>query len=138
MQDNALRTLGLARKAQKLAVGEEPAGVACRAGKARLLIVAQDAGEHTLRRAQSFCRAGKPPYLVVPLEKEALGGALGMNACALCAILDAALAKLFLEQLEGPEDWAPVLAELSRQIARTRQRKTEQKAHQKNVKFGKK
>ena len=59
-QEKALHLLGIARKANRLAIGEEPAGIACRSGKARLLLVAQDAGEHTVRRAQSFCRSGKP------------------------------------------------------------------------------
>ena len=59
-KNKALHLLGIARKANRLAIGEEPAGIACRSGKARLLLVAQDAGEHTVRRAQSFCRSGKP------------------------------------------------------------------------------
>ena len=49
-QEKALHLLGIARKANRLAIGEEPAGIACRSGKARLLLVAQDAGEHTVRR----------------------------------------------------------------------------------------
>ena len=44
-QEKALHLLGIARKANRLAIGEEPAGIACRSGKARLLLVAQDAGE---------------------------------------------------------------------------------------------
>ena len=61
MEDKALRFLGLARRARLLEVGEEPVGIACRAGHARLLLIAQDAADHTFRRARSFCRSGKPP-----------------------------------------------------------------------------
>ena len=69
-QEKALHLLGIARKANRLAIGEEPAGIACRSGKARLLLVAQDAGEHTVRRAQSFCRSGKPAWMQVGFTKE--------------------------------------------------------------------
>lgn len=81
-----------ARRAS-LEIGEEPCGIACRSGKAKLLLIAHDAGDHTFRRARSYCRAGKPPYLCVPFTKDELGDALGCNACALCAILDAPFAK---------------------------------------------
>ena len=76
-----------------------PCGIACRSGKAKLLLIAHDAGDHTFRRARSYCRAGKHPYLCVPFTKDELGDALGCNACALCAILDAPFAKAFLEDL---------------------------------------
>lgn len=98
-QHKALMLLGLARKARKLEIGEEPCGIACRSGKAKLLLIAHDAGDHTFRRARSYCRAGKPPYLCVPFTKEELGNGLGCNACALCALTDAPFAKAFLEGL---------------------------------------
>ena len=69
-QHKALMLLGLARKARKLEIGEEPCGIACRSGKAKLLLIAHDAGDHTFRRARSYCRAGKPPYLCVPFTKD--------------------------------------------------------------------
>ncbi|MEI3132418.1 MAG: hypothetical protein V8S92_09280 [Oscillospiraceae bacterium] len=72
-QRKALLLLGLARKARKLEIGEEPCGIACRSGKAKLLLIAHDAGDHTFRRARSYCRAGKPPYLCVPFTKDELG-----------------------------------------------------------------
>ena len=37
-QHKALMLLGLARKARKLEIGEEPCGIACRSGKAKLLL----------------------------------------------------------------------------------------------------
>ncbi len=57
--DKALNYLALARKAGLIELGEEPAGAAARAQKARLIVVAQDAGDHTWRRANSFM-AGRP------------------------------------------------------------------------------
>ena len=69
-KSKALGYLGLARRGGRIAVGEEPCGAACRSSHARLLIVAEDAGDHTFRRARSFARTGKPLVLTVPFSKE--------------------------------------------------------------------
>ena len=54
MIDNILSTLGLALKAGKAEVGEEPVGAATRAKKARVVLLAQDAAASSVRRAMSF------------------------------------------------------------------------------------
>ena len=136
-QRKALLLLGLARKARKLEIGEEPCGIACRSGKAKLLLIAHDAGDHTFRRARSYCRAGKPPYLCVPFTKDELGDALGCNACALCAFTDPAFAKSFLEALGDPGH-DEILTQLTVQTQRVLKRRQEAQAHRKNVKTGKK
>ncbi len=136
-QEKALKLLGLARKARKLEIGEEPCAIACRSAKARLLLVAQDAGEHTVRRAASYCRTGKPVSIRAPYTKEELGNGLGCNACALCAMTDAPFAKAFLEAL-GDSQYEAALRELTRQTERLQKRRQEEKAHRKNVRFGKK
>ena len=138
-QQKALRLLGLARRARLLQIGEEPVGIACRSGKAKLLLVAKDAGDHTFRRARSFVSGSKCPYVCVPYTKDELGDGLGCNACALCAILDAPFAKAFLEDLpELAQQHEEILQELTRQTARVQKRRQEEKAHRKNVRFGKK
>ena len=53
-QEKALHLLGIARKANRLAIGEEPAGIACRSGKARLLLVAQGCKERPNRDLTRF------------------------------------------------------------------------------------
>ena len=53
-QQKALRLLGLARRARLLEIGEEPVGIVCRSGKAKLLLVAKDAGDHTFRRGTDW------------------------------------------------------------------------------------
>ena len=102
-QQKALRLLGLARRARLLEIGEEPVGIVCRSGKAKLLLVAKDAGDHTFRRARSFVSGSKCPYICAPYTKDELGNGLGCNACALCAFTDPAFAKSFLEALGDPE-----------------------------------
>ncbi len=136
-QQKALRLLGLARKARRLEIGEEPVGIACRSGKARLLLVARDAGDHTFRRARSFVSGSKCPYVCVPFTKDELGDGLGCNACALCALLDPAFAKSFLEAL-GEEEHDEILTQLTMQTQRMQKRRQEAEAHRKNVKMGKK
>ncbi|MBQ1263841.1 MAG: 50S ribosomal protein L7 [Oscillospiraceae bacterium] len=138
MREKSLKMLGLARRARLLEVGEEPVGIACRGSHARLLLIAKDAADHTFRRARSFCRTGKPPYLCVPFTKDELGSALGCNACALCCFTDPAFAKAFLETLNEGECPPEILAELTRQTQRVQKRRQEEKAHRNNVKHGKK
>ena len=138
MNDKALGLLGLARKARYVELGEEPAGASCRSQKARLLLVASDAGEHTVRRARSYCRSGKPVCIQAPFTKSALGGALGVSVCAICAVTDPALALAFVQALGEPERYAAALDELTRQTARVTKRRQEEKAHRNNIKHGKK
>ena len=57
MSDAALHLLGLARKGRRIEVGEEPVGGACRARKCKLLILAADAADNTVRRAEHFAEA---------------------------------------------------------------------------------
>lgn len=138
MNDKALGLLGLARKARYVELGEEPAGASCRSQKARLLLVASDAGEHTVRRARSYCRSGKPVCIQTPFTKSALGGALGVSVCAICAVTDPALALAFVQALGEPERYEAALDELTRQTARVTKRRQEEKAHRNNIKHGKK
>ena len=135
--DGLLRVLGLARRARLLEIGEEPVGIVCRSGKAKLLLVAKDAGDHTFRRARSFVSGSKCPYVCVPYTKDELGDGLGCNACALCAFTEPAFAKSFLEAL-GDETHADILAQLTVQTQRVQKRRQEAQAHRKNVKMGKK
>ena len=79
-RQRALNYLGLARRGNNIAIGEEPVGIACRGNHGRLLILAQDAADHTFRRARSFTQNGKPPMIRTPFTKEELGDALFMAA----------------------------------------------------------
>ena len=48
--DPILHLLGLAKKAGRLEIGEEPVGAAARAHQARVLLLAADAAPNTVRR----------------------------------------------------------------------------------------
>ena len=75
--DKLLNLIGLAKKAGKLEVGEEPVGAAARSKHARLILIASDAADNTRRRALHFGEAGECICLEIPPTKEDLGRALG-------------------------------------------------------------
>ncbi|MFR6058606.1 MAG: L7Ae/L30e/S12e/Gadd45 family ribosomal protein [Evtepia gabavorous] len=90
--DSIPSLLGLALRAGRLAVGEEPVGVACRCHKGYLLL-ASDAADNTIRRALHFCQAGKTICLTLPLTKQELGSGLGRASCAMLALTDVGFAR---------------------------------------------
>ena len=135
--DKARNYLSLARKAGRIELGEEPVGAAARAQKARLLVVASDAGDHTWRRAKSFVSGSDQPCIRVPFTKDELGQAVGRTSLALAALTDPALALAFVTALGEPEKYAGALQSLQVRTKRVQSRQAEARAHEKNVKKGK-
>ena len=135
--DKALNYLALARKAGRIELGEEPVGVAARAQKARLVVVAEDATDHTWRRAQSFVAGTEQICLRVPYNKDLLGQAVGRTSLALAAFTDPALALAFVKALGQPEKYSAALESLDKRTRRIQQRQKEAKAHEKNKRVGK-
>ena len=136
--DKAMNYVALAKKGRLIELGEEPVGAVTRALKAKLVIVASDAGDHTWRRAKSFVAGTSQQAIRLPHTKDELGLAVGRTSLAIAAFTDVALALAFLKALPEQEKHADVLAALQEQEARQKQRQKEAKAHQKNVRFGKK
>ena len=136
--DKALNYMALARKAGRIELGEEPVGAAARAQHARLVVVASDASDHTWRRAQSFVAGTEQQCIKVPFTKDQLGMAIGRSALALAAFTDPALALGFVKALGNPEKYAAEIASLDKRTQRIQQRQKEAKAHEKNLRTGKK
>ena len=67
--DPILHLLGLAKKAGRLEVGEEPVGALCRARQTKLVLLAADAAPNTSRRAAHFGQAGNVLWLALPFSK---------------------------------------------------------------------
>ena len=128
--DKALNYMALARKAGRIELGEEPVGAAARSQHARLVIVAQDAGDHTWRRAKSFVSGTEQLCIKVPYTKDQLGQAIGRTSLALAAFTDPALALAFAKALEQVD--AEVIEKLQVRTARITQRQKEAKAHKHN------
>ena len=132
----ALNYMALARKAGRIELGEEPAGAAARAQKARLVVVASDASDHTWRRAKSFVAGTDQQCIQAPFTKDEMGIAVGRSALALAAFTDPAMALAFVKALEQPEQYKDVLASLDKRTKRIQQRQAEAKAHEKNKQMG--
>ena len=136
--DKALNYVGLARKAGLIELGEEPVGAVSRARKARLVVVAKDATDHTWRRAKSFVAGSEQICLKIPYTKDQLGQAVGRTELALAAFTDPALALAFCKALEHPDRYKTEIESLEKLSTRIRQRKKEADAHKRNKKMGKK
>ena len=131
-----LNYLSLARKAGLAELGEEPVGAAARAGKAYVIIVASDAGDHTWRRAKSYAAGTKQQCVRLSCTKDEMGQAIGRTSLAIAAITDVSLALALVKAMEKPDENA--IAVLQEAENRQKQRKKEAKAHAKNKKMGKK
>ena len=134
--DKALNYLSLGRKAGRIELGEEPVCGAARAKKARLILVASDAGDHTWRRAQSFVAGSEQICMKVPYTKDQLGEAIGRTALAMAAFTDPAMALAFVKALGDPVKYKDILDSLDKKATRIRQRQKEAQAHEKNVRKG--
>ena len=136
--DKALNYLSLARKAGRIELGEEPVGAAARAKKARLILVASDAGDHSWRRAKSFVTGTEQLCMKVPFTKDQMGQAIGRTALAIAAFTDPAIALAFVKALGNPEKYKEALESLDKRSQRIRQRQQEEKNHQRNLRQGRK
>ncbi|MBP0963062.1 MAG: 50S ribosomal protein L7 [Oscillospiraceae bacterium] len=136
--DKALNYLALARKAGVAELGEEPVGGAARAGKAYVILVAGDAGDHTWRRAKAFAAGTEQQALKLPYTKNEMGAVIGRQALAIAAITDVSMALALVQSLPEPEKQAEAIAALTQKVQKHKQRQKEAAAHKKNVRTGKK
>ncbi len=91
-QEAFLRLLGLAKRAGRAELGEDGVTGAAAAGKARVVFLAQDASENSMRRARHSIGSGHAVLIQVPFSKEVLGAACGRGSCAMLAITESGLA----------------------------------------------
>ena len=136
--DKALNYLALARKGRMAELGEEPVGAITRTGKGYLVIVAGDASDHTWRRAKSFVAGTNQQCIRVKFTKDELGFVIGRTSLAIAAITDAPMALAMVKALGEPEKYKDCLAALEEKSGKLKKRQAEAKAHQKNVRMGKK
>ena len=136
--DKALNYLALARKAGLAELGEEPVGGAARAGKAYVILVASDASDHTWRRAKSFAAGTEQQCVRLPWTKDEVGAAIGRDALAIGAITDVSRALALVQALPQNESNQPALEVLTKKVEKAKKRQQEAKAHQRNLRRGKK
>ena len=132
MLENALSLLGLARKGGNIAIGEEPVGAAARGAKARLIILASDAAGHTVRRAEAYGSLHHTPVISLNADKAALGAVFGRSSVAMAALTDIKLARAFLEKLEDPDRYGPVLETVTEKME-TMEKRRQRKGHKRKL-----
>ena len=134
--DPILHLLGLARKAGKLEIGEEPVGAAARARHAKVILLADNAAPNSCRRAAHFAQSGNVLCLPLPHTKEELGMALGRGSCAMLALLDNGLAAAVVKRLaqQDPERYETAAQILSTAAQRTLDRQRELRRHPEKLK----
>ena len=136
--NKAMNYLGLARRGGLAELGEEPVGAAARAGKAYVILVAGDASDHTWRRAKSYAAGTEQQCIRLSCTKDEMGLAVGRTSLAIAAVTDVQLALALVKSLEEPEKHKAALEVLTEKAAKAKKRQTEAKAHQRNVRKGKK
>ena len=128
---NILSLLGLALRGGRLAAGDEPTALAAQGGKARLVLLASDAGEKTLRRGAHLAEEGNCLILTLPFSKAELGGALGRSSTAIMALTDLGLANALSQKLAAldRERYGETARRMELKLRRARERKTAPRRH---------
>ena len=136
--DKDLNYLALAQKAGYLVTGEENTGIAIRAGKARLVILASDASENAKSRARGFLYGKKAPLITMPRTKQEIAAVTGRGSCSMAAITDSGLASVIAQVLSERDSatYGQVADFLTEKKQKEAQRKAEAKTHDRNKKMG--
>ena len=135
---NALNYLALAKKGRLAELGEEPVGAIARTGKAYVILVAGDASDHTWRRAKSYAAGTDQQCIRLECTKEEMGFVVGRTSLAIAAITDVQLALALVNALDQAEKYKAALEVLTEKAAKAKKRQAEAKAHQRNLRKGKK
>lgn len=112
--DPVLRMLGLARRAGKLAYGDELVREACFDHKTRCVFIAGDAGANAAKKAAFYADKANVPCLTLPHGKLELGSAIGKAGCAMCAVADIGMAAAAVNKLAEQD---PAYAEVAQQLS---------------------
>nr|WP_218097344.1 YlxQ family RNA-binding protein [Paenibacillus allorhizosphaerae] len=97
MNKNFFSNLGLAMRAGKVITGEEMVIQSVRGGEAKLVIVAEDASENTLKKINDKCSYYGVPLLLTG-QREQLGDSIGKEARVAIAVTDAGFARMLMKQ----------------------------------------
>ena len=138
MNNKALNYLALAKKGRLVELGEEPVGAIARTGKAYVILVAGDASDHTWRRAKSYAAGTEQQVVRLGCTKEEMGFVVGRTSLAIAAITDPQLALAMITALGEPERYKQAIDVLTQKATKAKKRQAEAKAHQKNIRMGKK
>lgn len=99
MADRLLTMLGLMRKARAIAIGESQCGEAARAGRAKLLMLAKDASDNAVKRAEGFVYGRSTELITLPYTKDEISLSVGLPGCSMLAVTDGGFSSAFAKGL---------------------------------------
>ncbi len=102
MNNSAYAMISLAQKAGKLVSGEDTCSREIKAGRGKLVIVAEDSAENTKKMFMNMCNYRDIPYIAFG-TKELLGKNIGKDYRAVLCLIDNNFAKLILQKISGGE-----------------------------------
>ncbi|MBR5094781.1 MAG: ribosomal L7Ae/L30e/S12e/Gadd45 family protein [Oscillospiraceae bacterium] len=107
MREKILSLLGLMRRASAIALGEDQSADLIRAGKGKLLLLAEDVSENAARRAENTCTGRNIEMVRLHFGREELGKALGVGGCSMAAVSDLGFATALMGLLasQWPEEY---------------------------------
>lgn len=139
MENKILGLMGLMRRAGALEPGEQNSCSAVKGGKAKLLLLADDASDNARRRAETFVYGRNVVTVQLPVTKEELGAAVGSGSSAMAAVTDLGFANALMKalRLEDAEKYSAAADEVAERFAKAERRKGTSKAQESNRKTGK-
>ena len=111
--EEALRLLGLARRAGSVAPGTDAARRAARAGEARLILMAGDASSVQLQKVQKVLKNRPIPWGTLG-DRATLGAAVGLGPVSAVAVTADSFAEALRRALELGEGSVPETSEEER------------------------
>ena len=126
------------RRARALQAGENNTGETVRGGKAKLLLIAADASDNAIRRAENLCAGRSVLPVTLPFSKEEFGACLGMAQCSMAAVTELGFANALMKQLaeQWPDEYGAKAEEVARRFSRAERRRAET-ARERNKRNGK-
>jgi len=97
----ALMFLGLCRRSGSLKSGEENTEACVKSGKAKLVLLSEDASANTAKKFTDKCRSYHTELRVFPADKQTIGHALGQTDRSCLAITDEGMASTLLKILNS-------------------------------------
>jgi ribosomal protein L7Ae-like RNA K-turn-binding protein len=101
MEDKLLGLLGLARRAGKTTCGADAVRRDIQSGRARAVLLSNDASPRTAGGIQSACEKNGTACFTVPYDMAELGGSMGRGDTAVAAICDKGFAHRVSELCRG-------------------------------------
>ncbi len=92
-EDKFLKTVGLALRARQAVIGQDEVFKSIQGRKARLVIVATDAGANGAKKYRDKCAFYQVPFVVVS-DRERLGNACGRPYTVVVSVVDEGFAKM--------------------------------------------